>query len=67
MSAYKEESICLFRVVDTIGGRGRCIKQFVPIARKSVKFLLSPAGTGPSIAKSVFQRRKRAVVKSSAV
>ncbi len=45
------------------GGQGRCTKRFVQTARKSAKFLSSPAGTVPFSAKSATQSEKIAVAK----
>ena len=60
--AYKEEMVWLFKA-DMTDSREICIKRFVRIARKSAKFLLSPAGIAQFIVKSATQSEKIAVVK----
>jgi hypothetical protein len=52
----KEEAAWLFKI-DMINAHGKCIKQFVRVARKSVKFPSSPAETVPFTAKIATQRK----------
>jgi hypothetical protein len=49
--------------VDLIGNRGKCIKQFVQIVIKNVKFLLNLEGADRFIAKNAIRKEKIAAVK----
>jgi hypothetical protein len=49
--------------MDLTGSRGKCIKQCVLIAKKSVKFLSSLMELARSIAKNAIQKEKIAAVK----
>ena len=51
-------------VVGLEGDRGRCIKRFARIAKKSARFLLNRVVTGRFIAKTVFPSIKTAAVKN---
>jgi hypothetical protein len=51
-----EEEAWLSRVVvvSAADARGRCLRPFVRVATRNVRFLLNRAETGPFIARSVF-------------
>ena len=58
----KKETVWLFKV-DMIGDLGKCIKRFVQIVKKNVRFLLNPEETAPFTAKNVIQSEKIAAAK----
>lgn len=62
----KEEATWLFKM-DMANGHGRCIKRYVRIARKSVKFPSSPAETVQFTVKIATQSEKIAVVKKTRI
>ena len=50
-------------VVDSAGGRGRCLRQPAQSARRNVKFPSDPAETVQSTARIVFQNARPAAAK----
>ena len=50
-------------VVDLVGVPGRCTRRFAQNVRRNAKFLLSPAETARSTARSASESKRRADVK----
>ena len=60
----ERRQVCRFKV-DMTGGRGKCIKRSVQIAKKSAKFLLSLEGTARFTAKNAIQNEKIVAVRKN--